>query len=94
MSTRNSQPGGPAYWDHQVMSPQGPSGYPYLNKSFTPATPLVKQRTAGCASPRVQMYKTRVFYSGTENSKPDHQLMPGGMSTFNIGSKDIPEAAV
>ncbi len=36
--------------------------------SRTPATPLVKQRTAGCASPRVQMYRTRVVYSDARDA--------------------------
>lgn len=40
---------------------------PYLTKTLMaqgiPATPLVKQKTAGCSSPRVQMYRTRVVYS-------------------------------
>ncbi len=36
--------------------------------SRPPATPLVKQRTAGCASPRVQMYRTRVVYSDVRDA--------------------------
>ena len=70
--------------DHHPMG-----GYPH---GFPPATPLVKQRTLGCASPRVQMYKpTRVFYSGAV----DKPLNPQLQHNFSLaGSKKIPEAAV
>ena len=34
----------------------------------TPATPLVKQKTLGCSSPRVQMYRTRVVYSDARDA--------------------------
>ena len=53
-----------------------------------PPTPLVKQRTNGCASPRVQMYKTRVFYS---DKSPNSAVGNPGIS---LGGKNIPEAAV
>ena len=33
-----------------------------------PSTPLVKQKTTGCASPRVQMYRTRVVYSDARDA--------------------------
>ena len=33
-----------------------------------PSTPLVKQKTAGCSSPRVQMYRTRVVYSDARDA--------------------------
>ena len=33
-----------------------------------PSTPLVKQKTAGCASPRVQMYRTRAVYSDARDA--------------------------
>ncbi len=33
-----------------------------------PPTPLVKQKTAGCSSPRVQMYRTRVVYSDARDA--------------------------
>ena len=33
-----------------------------------PSTPLVKQKTSGCSSPRVQMYRTRVVYSDARDA--------------------------
>ena len=33
-----------------------------------PPTPLVKQKTSGCSSPRVQMYRTRVVYSDAKDA--------------------------
>ena len=33
-----------------------------------PSTPLVKQKTTGCSSPRVQMYRTRVVYSDARDA--------------------------
>ena len=38
------------------------------NTNHHPSTPLVKQKTAGCSSPRVQMYRTRVVYSDARDA--------------------------
>ena len=38
------------------------------NSGLLPSTPLVKQKTSGCASPRVQMYRTRVVYSDARDA--------------------------
>ena len=76
MRTLSQKPEFRGYWDTA-----GP-------KTMYPPTPLVKQRTTGCASPRVQMYKTRVFYS----EKDPNSAM--GQPNFNLGGKNIPEASV
>ena len=57
---------------------QQPSGQFLLNRRpyfstmmknpHQPSTPLVKQKTAGCSSPRVQMYRTRVVYSDARDA--------------------------
>ena len=39
-----------------------------VNTNHHPSTPLVKQKTAGCSSPRVQMYRTRVVYSDARDA--------------------------
>ena len=39
-----------------------------VNTNHHPSTPLVKQKTAGCSSPRVQMYQTRVVYSDARDA--------------------------
>ena len=41
---------------------------PSNNSGLLPSTPLVKQKTSGCASPRVQMYRTRVVYSDARDA--------------------------
>ncbi|CAB4065353.1 unnamed protein product [Lepeophtheirus salmonis] len=58
------------------------------NSSSKPATPLVKQRTAGSASPRVQMYRTRVVYSDSVEAPPN------GRITVTTARTNSHEAAV
>eukprot|EP00096_Caligus_rogercresseyi_P012859 TRINITY_DN5523_c0_g2_i1.p1 TRINITY_DN5523_c0_g2~~TRINITY_DN5523_c0_g2_i1.p1 ORF type:complete len:147 (-),score=33.33 TRINITY_DN5523_c0_g2_i1:156-596(-) len=50
----------------------------YGTLSNKPATPLVKQRTAGSASPRVQMYRTRVVYSDSNEVPPNGRVTTSG----------------
>lgn len=55
----------------QQQMMMGPLRRPYygtMADKRQPATPLVKQRTVGCASPRVQMYRTRVVYSDVRDA--------------------------
>lgn len=51
--------------------------------SGSPMTPLVKQKTLGCSSPRVQVYRTRVVYSDRDP-----------LAAAGLGINNIPEAAV
>ena len=41
---------------------------PISANTHHPSTPLVKQKTSGCSSPRVQMYRTRVVYSDARDA--------------------------
>ena len=69
----------------EPLFPVSSAFYGTLNK---PATPLVKQRTAGCVSPRVQMYRTRVIYSDLHRD-PEVNSVLG-----DLGSNGQQEAAV
>lgn len=60
--------------NHQPASSNGQfllNRRPYFStmmKNQLPSTPLVKQKTVGCSSPRVQMYRTRVVYSDARDA--------------------------
>jgi hypothetical protein len=75
MSNQQQQPAGHQsnfllnrrpYHGNMIPKASNNSGLYQLHQQ--PSTPLVKQRTAGCASPRVQMYRTRVVYSDASDA--------------------------